>query len=91
MGAGKTGNGGKERGKHGKVGVKRKWWVLAQSLYSPQGNLRQSPRVKPERHTTRHEGEPRKPVSSKDGRTGETVGAFQIHSRKTRIIRARAP
>ena len=29
-------------GKHGKVRVKRKWWGLAQSPYSPQGNGRQS-------------------------------------------------
>ena len=37
---GKTGN-------HGKVGLKRKWWVLVQSPYSRQGNERQSPRVEP--------------------------------------------
>ena len=36
------------RGKRGKAGVKRKWWVLAQSPYSPQGQgRRQSPRVEP--------------------------------------------
>ena len=29
-------------GKYGKVGVKRKWWVLAQVPYSVQGNGRQS-------------------------------------------------
>ena len=27
-----------EKVKHGKVEVKRKWWVLAQPLYSPQGS-----------------------------------------------------
>ena len=34
-------------GNHGKVGVKRKWWVLAYPPYSPQGNGKQSPRVEP--------------------------------------------
>ena len=28
-------------GKHGKIGVKRKWWILAQLPYYPQGNGRQ--------------------------------------------------
>ena len=40
----------RRRGKtgiHGKVGVKRKWWVLAELPYSPQGNGMQSPRVEP--------------------------------------------
>ena len=37
---GKTGN-------HGKEAVKRKWWVLTQNHYSPQGNGRQSPKVEP--------------------------------------------
>ena len=32
-------------GKYGKIGVKRKWWVLAGSPYSLQGNGRKSPRV----------------------------------------------
>ena len=27
-------------GKHGKVEVKREWWVLSQPPYSPQGNGR---------------------------------------------------
>ena len=42
--------GGQEKrktGKHRKVGVKIKWWVLAQFLYSPRGNGRQPPRVDP--------------------------------------------
>ena len=30
-------------GKNGKIGVKRKWWVIAQPPYSSQGNGRQSP------------------------------------------------
>ena len=34
-------------GKHGKVGLKKQWWVLAQVPYSPQGNRSQSPRVGP--------------------------------------------
>ena len=34
-------------GKHGEVGVNRKRWVLAQALYSPQGNRKHSPRVEP--------------------------------------------
>ena len=38
--------------------------------------------------TTRHGVEPREPVSSKVGRTSETTGVFQVHSRKTRITRA---
>ena len=32
-------------GNHGKVGVKRKGWVLSQPPYSSEGNRRQSPRV----------------------------------------------
>ena len=32
----------KEREKHGKVGVERKWWSLAQLPYSPQRNGRQN-------------------------------------------------
>ena len=32
-----------EKQKQGKVVVKRKWWVLAQSPYSLQGNWKQSP------------------------------------------------
>ena len=35
-----------ERGKHGNVGAKRKWWALAQHPHSLQVNGRQSPRVK---------------------------------------------
>ena len=35
------------------------------------------------------QGEPREPVKSKAERTSETAGAFQIHSHKTRITRAR--
>ena len=34
-------------GNHGKVGVKRKWWVLPQLYYFPKGNGRQSCRVEP--------------------------------------------
>ena len=34
-------------GKHGKVGVTRKWRVLAQLPYSPQENWSQSPSVEP--------------------------------------------
>ena len=34
-------------GKHRKVGVQRKWRVLAQPPYSMQGNGRQSPRAEP--------------------------------------------
>ena len=34
-------------GKYGKVEVKRKWLVLAQPPYSPQGNERQLPGWKP--------------------------------------------
>ena len=30
------GEGRGKKGKHGKVGMKRNWWVLAQPLYSPQ-------------------------------------------------------
>ena len=33
----------------------------------------------------------REPVSSKAGRTCETAGKFQIHSRKTRIRQGRVP
>ena len=32
-------------GRHGKVGVKKRRWGLAQLLYYPQGNERQSPTV----------------------------------------------
>ena len=32
-------------GKHRKLRVKRKWWVLAQPPYYPQESRRQSPRV----------------------------------------------
>ena len=38
----------------------KKWWVLAQPPYSPQGNGR----------------EPREPVSSKVGKTRDTAGVF---------------
>ena len=31
-------------------------------------------------------GEPKEPVSSKPGRTSETVVTFQIHSHKARIV-----
>ena len=41
------GLGEEERGKHRKVGVKRKCRVLAQPPYSPQGNGRQSPMAEP--------------------------------------------
>ena len=42
------GSGDEERRKNqGKVGVKRKWWLLAQSPYSSQGNGRKLPRVEP--------------------------------------------
>ena len=34
-------------GKYRKLGVKRKWWVSAQSPYSPQVTGRQLPRVEP--------------------------------------------
>ena len=34
-------------GKQGKIGGKRKWWLLDQSPYSPQGNWKQSPKVEP--------------------------------------------
>ena len=34
-------------GNNGKVGMKRKWWVLAQLPYAPKGNRRQSPKVEP--------------------------------------------
>ena len=39
-------------GKHGKLGVKGKWWVLAQPPHSLQGNGRQSPRVEPREYNT---------------------------------------
>ena len=39
------GLGEEERGNHGKVGVKRKCWVLAQPPYSLQGNGKHSPRL----------------------------------------------
>ena len=32
----------RKTGNHGKVRGKRKWWVLAQPPYSPQGNGKQS-------------------------------------------------
>ena len=35
-------------GKHGKVGVTRKWWISAHSPYSRQGNGKQLPKVEPE-------------------------------------------
>ena len=34
-------------GKHGYIGLRKKWKVLAQSPYSLQGNRRKSPRVEP--------------------------------------------
>ena len=34
---------------------------------------------------------PKEPLSAKAGRTSETRGASQIHPRKTKITRARAP
>ena len=37
---------GGKTGRHGKEG-ERKWWILTQLPYSPQGNGRQSPRVEP--------------------------------------------
>ena len=37
----------KETGKHGKGGLKRKWYALAQPPYSPQRIWRQSPTVEP--------------------------------------------
>ena len=37
----------RKTGKHGKLRVKRKWWVLAQPPYSPQENGRQLPWVEP--------------------------------------------
>ena len=40
-------------GKHGKVGVKKKWWVLARPPYSLQGYRRQSTRVEPFNHGDR--------------------------------------
>ena len=42
--------GGQEKrkaGNHGKVGVERKWWVLAQPPYPQQENGGQSRRVEP--------------------------------------------
>ena len=69
-------------------------WVLAQPPYSPQGHGRQSPSVElvNQRGYTTWRGEkPRKPVSSKAGRTSETAGAFHIHPRKPRITRASWP
>ena len=35
-----------------------------------------------------HGGKPREPVSSKAGKTSETVGTLQIHLYKTRVTRA---
>ena len=63
-------------GKHGKVGVKRKGWVLAQPSYYLQ--------------ETRCGGEPKELVSPKVGRTSKTAGAFQIHSFKMRIAQTQA-
>ena len=34
-------------GKHRKVEMKRKWWILVEPPYYLQGNGRQSPRVEP--------------------------------------------
>ena len=71
-------------GKQGKVGVKRKWWVLAQPPYSPQGNGRFTwdGTMEPGEQTPCC-GEPRELVLSKAGTGCETVGTFQIHSHKT--------
>ena len=74
-------------GKYGKVGVKRKWWVLAQPPYSPQGNGRQLIRVELFKQGDRPpdaEENPWEPVLSKFGRRSEIAGTFQIQSRKTR-------
>ena len=65
-------------GKHRKVGGKRKWRVLAQPPYSPQGKGRQGPRVEPYNQGEIGGGEPREPVSAKTGKTSETAGAY-IH------------
>ena len=64
-------------GKHGKVEVKRNWYVLGQPHYFPQGNGRQSPRLEPG-ETTRCRGKLMEPVRSKAERTSETIGAFHI-------------
>ena len=44
---------GVQKRKDRRVGMKRKWWVLAQPPYSLQGNGRQSPKVEPFKHEDR--------------------------------------
>ena len=63
------------------------------SLFPPrkQEAVTQSGTMEPEGQTARRGGEPREPVLSKAGRTSKNAGAFQIHTRKTRITQARAP
>ena len=54
------------------------------AYYSLQGNGRQSPRAESWNQGDRQPDagkEPKEPLSSKAGRTSETAGAFQIHSR----------
>ena len=50
-------------GKHEKVGVNRKWRVLAQPPYSPQGSGKQSPRVEPWNQEDRQPGAEENPGS----------------------------
>ena len=73
------------------VEVERTWWVSAYPLSSLQRNGRQSPKVETTEIDNPCGGKPREPVSSKAGRKSEAVGAFQVHSRETRIIRTLTP
>ena len=69
--------------------------ILAQLTYFPKKIGRQTPRVEPWNQGYRPPDVEENPrslyISSKVGRTGETAGTFQMHLRKTRMTRARAP
>ena len=79
--------------KHGEVGVKRKCWVLAHPPNSPQGNRRQSLRVETwslwDRPADAEENQGAGIVKGWEDK--QDRGRILIHSRKTRIRRARAP
>ena len=72
-------------GKHGKVEVNRKWWILAQPPYSPEGNMRHILRVE----TTGIDHLPWRITQIagiiKGWEDKRDRGAFQILSRKTKI------
>ena len=71
-----------------KIGGKREWWVLASLPARKREAVTQSGTREME-HPTRRKTQGTGIVMA--GRTGETEGAFLIHSRTTRITRARAP